>query len=738
MKKKEKTPRNDMPQEEMGGDPHQENRDPMAQSDMSDGSTEEMQDGNTSSEEMPDPNAPTSTADTSADDMPADDMMGADSGAERLISTRAKLPVAFSSKHDQLFPPMPVSAGSGGDVMEMMARSEISYAELLESQCGNTDDSQPVEQYDGTLGVTTAFVGQHQRPVGQLQWNTNLATIYTNPGNVAGVRWCTGTLISNDLFITAGHCFDQNAGTWQLPRINGTNTVISSAEIASVMHVNFNYQVDPSNNPRIEQEFPILDLLEYRLGGLDYAIVRLGGNPGATFGQTEVSDVDATESEMICIIGHPAGLPKRIEAGPVTDLHGNQIGYNDIDTLGGNSGSGILQASTGRIVGIHTNGGCTASDPNPDANHNHGVRISSIRRQSPILQNLGASRPSSGPVVAWGANRLDAFVIGTNSALYHKWWNGSAWGPSVSGYEAMGGTIIGRAEAVAWGPNRLDVFVIGTNSALYHKWWNGSAWGPSLTGYEAMGGTIIGHPRAVAWGPNRLDVFVIGTNSGLYHKWWNGSAWGPSLTGYESMGGKIIGDPEVVSWGPNRLDVFVIGTNSALYHKWWNGSAWGPSLTGYEAMGGTIIGQPRAVAWGPNRLDVFVIGTDAALYHKWWNGSSWGPSLTGYEFMGGKIIGDPEVVSWGPNRLDIFVIGTDSALYHKWWNGSSWGPSLTGYESLGGTIIGQPRVVSWGPNRLDIFVIGTDSALYHKWWNGSAWGPSKLGWEKLGGVITRF
>jgi serine protease AprX len=351
-----------------------------------------------------------------------------------------------------------------------------------------------------------------------------------------------------------------------------------------------------------------------------------------------------------------------------------------------------------------------------------------------------AARPASasGPAVAWGSNRLDVFVIGTDTALYHKWWNGSAWGPSVTGYEAMGGKILSDPEVVAWGPNRLDVFVIGTNRALYHKWWNGSAWGPSVTDYESLGGTIMAQPKAVAWGPNRLDIFVIGTNRALYHKWWNGSAWGPSVTGYEAMGGTIVGDPEVVSWGPNRLDVFVAGTDSALYHKWWNGSAWGPSVTGYESLGGTIMGRPKAVAWGPNRLDIFVIGTNRALYHKWWNGSAWGPSVIGYEAMGGTIIGDPEVVAWGPNRLDVFVVGTDSVLYHKWWNGSAWGPSVTGYESLGGTIVGQPRVVSWGPNRLDIFVIGTDSQLYHKWWNGSAWGPSVTGWEAMGGTIIAF
>ena len=349
-----------------------------------------------------------------------------------------------------------------------------------------------------------------------------------------------------------------------------------------------------------------------------------------------------------------------------------------------------------------------------------------------------AARASSSPVVSWGANRIDAFVLGSDRALYHKWWNGSAWGPSVTGYEAMGGVCTSVPQAVAWGANRLDVFVTGTDSALYHKWWNGSAWGPSLTGYENMGGVCVGDPRVISWGPDRLDVFVLGTDRALYHKWWNGSAWGPSLTGYERMGGICMSQPEVVAWGPNRLDVFVIGTDRALYHKWWNGSAWGPSLTGYERLGGVCMSAPRAVAWGPNRLDVFVTGTDGALYHKWWNGSAWGPSLTGFERMGGVCVGDPEVATWGPNRLDVFVIGTDSALYHKWWNGSAWGPSLTGYENMGGVCTSRPRVTAWGPNRLDVFVTGTDSALYHKWWNGSAWGPSLTGYEYMGGVISAF
>lgn len=347
-------------------------------------------------------------------------------------------------------------------------------------------------------------------------------------------------------------------------------------------------------------------------------------------------------------------------------------------------------------------------------------------------------RQSSSPVVAWGANRLDVFVLGIDRALYHKAWNGTAWAPSVTGYEAQGGICCSAPQVVSWGANRLDVFVTGTDSSLFHKWWDGTAWGPSLTGYEAMGGSCVGDARAVAWGPNRLDVFVVGTDRGLYHKWWNGAAWGPSLTGYEAMGGTCLGQPEAVAWGPNRLDVFVVGADHALYHKWWDGTAWGPSLTGYERLGGICMSSPKAVAWGPNRLDVFVTGTDGALYHKWWDGATWGPSIDGFERLGGVCVGEVEAVSWAPDRLDLFVIGTDSALYHKAWNGTSWAPSLTGFENLGGVCTSRPRATAWAPNRLDVFVTDTKGALCHKAWNGTAWSPSVSGYENLGGVVSCF
>src|SRR5271169_5614297 len=81
--------------------------------------------------------------------------------------------------------------------------------------------------------------------------------------------------------------------------------------------------------------------------------------------------------------------------------------------------------------------------------------------------------------------------------------------PSTTGWgswESLGGIITTPPSAVAWGKNRLDVVARGTDSACWHKWWNGSAWG----GWESLGGTIISEPTIVSWAPNRLDIFALG------------------------------------------------------------------------------------------------------------------------------------------------------------------------------------------------------------------------------------
>ncbi len=260
-------------------------------------------------------------------------------------------------------------------------------------------------------------------------------------------------------------------------------------------------------------------------------------------------------------------------------------------------------------------------------------------------ESLGGIVTSPPSAVSWGPNRLDIFAVGTDSAMYHRWWDGSSWG----GWESLGGTLMSPPQAVAWGPNRLDIFALGIDHAMWHRWWDGSSWG----GWESLGGILESPPNAVSWGPNRLDIFAVGTDSAMYHRWWDGSSWG----GWESLGGILESPPNAVSWGPNRLDIFAVGTDSAMYHRWWDGSSWG----GWESLGGILKSPPNAVSWGPNRLDIFAVGTDSAIWHRWWDGSAWG----GWESLGGVVVSPADPVSWAANRLDLFVVGTDSAVYRK-------------------------------------------------------------------------
>jgi V8-like Glu-specific endopeptidase len=247
------------------------------------------------------------------------------------------------------YPPQPGFRPELHGLPEDTKADEISGP--LKSQCGVIWVGQDVEQYNGALGVTQDFVRDYERPVGCVIWN-NLVGEYKYPGNVSSL-WGSGTLITNDLFLTAGHLFDsRDRSPWILPSTDD-KTILPAHNIARNMHVVFNYQRDQAGNFRSPQTFDITKLIEYRKGDLDYAIVKLAGNPGAIYGVQQISNFDAAVNDQLCLIGHPAGQPKQIEAGPAYNFYKTLMKYNDIDTLNANSGVGVLHVVSGAIVGVH-------------------------------------------------------------------------------------------------------------------------------------------------------------------------------------------------------------------------------------------------------------------------------------------------------------------------------------------------------------------------------------------------
>lgn len=270
-----------------------------------------------------------------------------------MIRRRPSLPHPPQTESLRLLRPVDASpaetiASAERQIEELQTRIDEISAFALETICGDVDESQDVELYDGTLEVSVSFVVQFEAPAGQLKWLDDLAERYQapdTPGHVAGQRWGSGGLIGKDIFLTAGHCFDAGSGGWSFPQRNGQP--ITPPEVAASMEVSFKYQVDgtsASRTVRSGERFPVLELIEHRRGGVDYAIVRLGPDengvlPGDRFGWYEVAAGDSLASgEMLCLIQHPNGQPKRVDTGPVRDSLAGRLTYDSLDTMGGSSG----------------------------------------------------------------------------------------------------------------------------------------------------------------------------------------------------------------------------------------------------------------------------------------------------------------------------------------------------------------------------------------------------------------
>lgn len=286
---------------------------------------------------------------------------------------------------------------------EVTAGSRSEGFNSIMSTCGTKNDWQDVELYNGQA-PPLRFVSAHQPAVAQIQWKSampaSLSGRQLEAGNVAGQRWCSGTLIAASLFLTAAHCFEpqDDAQGWKTPRYKSQGgakaTILSAAELAPLMQLNFRYQVDGNDQTgriRAAEVFPIVRLVEYGFGNktqpLDYAVVEVGPDasgrlPGAAYGvtQTDSTPQALTNAQLLVVIQHPHGAPKKVMAGPKAGLDGGILLYNDLDTLGGSSGSGVLD-HRGRLIAVHIEGGCTEF-----GGANRGLTLREIKKVSSIVK----------------------------------------------------------------------------------------------------------------------------------------------------------------------------------------------------------------------------------------------------------------------------------------------------------------------------------------------------------------
>ncbi|MGE5787180.1 MAG: trypsin-like serine peptidase [Myxococcales bacterium] len=258
----------------------------------------------------------------------------------------------------------PSRAGAGGNIDPVRATTP---SRPVTARCGGPWGFQDVETYDGTLGVPQWFVARHQLAVGTAAYG------------------CSGTLISDDLFLSAGHCKYASGDLVWFNRQNGRNGAALPASAFVVVEI-------------VEQE----DNEDW-----DYAIVRLEGSPGREFGHAHISNRDPKPLGQVVIV---QGAPKVVHVGATSET-GSRLGEHwfsyDANTVEGAAGAGILNED-GELIGIHTDDGCKTESA---AQANSGMRMSELGRYS---QTIGAMLDSrvlwvyrDGTVSIWFADHND-------------------------------------------------------------------------------------------------------------------------------------------------------------------------------------------------------------------------------------------------------------------------------------------------------------------------------------------
>lgn len=182
----------------------------------------------------------------------------------------------------------------------------------------------------------------------------------------AGMYLCTGWLIEgpyDNTLITNNHCIS-------------TQTEVTSLE------ARFGYQSTdcPGLNIAAGQPFAGSTLLKTNSrtrsrskGGLDYTLIQLtgdsAGNPQATWRKLTPTTAAPSVGAFINFIQHPGGRPKQVgywrdaahslrcQIDTIDQTYsgtvvGSQIGYS-CDSEGGSSGSPIIDAVSGNVVGLH-------------------------------------------------------------------------------------------------------------------------------------------------------------------------------------------------------------------------------------------------------------------------------------------------------------------------------------------------------------------------------------------------
>lgn len=179
---------------------------------------------------------------------------------------------------------------------------------------------------------------------------------------------CTATIIDKDYILTAYHCLQDK-------EVEG-NTVDEA--VLFMGYLSTQTQAQPFHVHEEPVEFN---------EKLDFAILRVDGNPSANYGSAGLSAQALEQNEELFVVHHPKGWKKTLTRRfcRVRGFAVEESFPHDCHTHKGSSGAPIFpdNASVPRVVGIHT-----GFDDFQGQRLNEGTLISSISAASCIVNDI--------------------------------------------------------------------------------------------------------------------------------------------------------------------------------------------------------------------------------------------------------------------------------------------------------------------------------------------------------------
>lgn len=168
-------------------------------------------------------------------------------------------------------------------------------------------------------------------------------------------------------------------------------------------------------------------------------------------------------------------------------------------------------------------------------------------------------------------------------------------------WEPLGGAVIGMPAIITDG-QIVHLVVRGTEGGIFHKWYDGSVWHPSISTWDSLRAQSSTDPQIALSENGVLAVLITRENGEPQVNIWIDEIW----NGWESLGGSAKETP-ALAWVNDRLVVAVLGQNDLIYLKWWADEIWLPSQQDWVSFQGNFALPPVLAPLDNDTVFIFTV-----------------------------------------------------------------------------------------------------------------------------------